>query len=69
MSTEPETAAEAGSFDALRPTVAQCLLKGRTLAFGKLVLRGTIALNYYRLAHATFGVEPMMAPRRAFSFH
>lgn len=52
LSTEPETAAEAGSFDALRDSIAQCLPEGRTLAFGKLVLRGTIALNYYRLAHA-----------------
>lgn len=52
LSTEPETPAEAGGFDALRPAIAQCLPEGRTLALGKLVLRGTIALNYYRLAHA-----------------
>lgn len=52
LRTEPESAAEANGFDALRPTLAECLPEGRTLAFGKVVLRGTIAENYYRLAHA-----------------
>lgn len=52
LATKPETAAEAASFDALRPTLAQCLPEGRTLSLGKLALRGTIAVNYYRLAHA-----------------
>lgn len=50
--TRPETAAETSSFDALRDAFAQCLPEGRTLSFGKVVLRGTIAVNYYRLAQA-----------------
>jgi hypothetical protein len=50
--THVETAGEAAAFDALRPALAECLPVGKTLAFGKLVLRGTIAVNYYRLAHA-----------------
>jgi hypothetical protein len=50
--TEPETAAEASGFNALRTSLGLCLPEGRTLAFGKLVLRGTIAVSYYRLAHA-----------------
>lgn len=53
LTTEPETGAESNSFDALRVTLAECLPEGRTLTFGKVVLRGTIAENYYRLAHAT----------------
>ena len=50
--TAPETAAEASSFGALGPTLAQCLPEGTRLELGKLALRGTIAVNYYRLAHA-----------------
>jgi hypothetical protein len=50
--TQPEAPAEASGFDALRPAFAECLPEGMTLAFGKLVLRGTVAVNYYRLAHA-----------------
>lgn len=50
--TRPETAGENSSFDALRSALAECLPPDRTLTFGKLVLRGTIAVNYYRLAHS-----------------
>lgn len=53
LGTEPETAAENSSFEALRLTFAECLPEGTTLTFGKVVLRGTIAENYYRLVHAT----------------
>lgn len=54
--TNPETPAETSSFNALRPALGECLPEGRTFAFGKLVLRGTIAVNYYRLAHAAGAV-------------
>jgi hypothetical protein len=50
--TSPESAAENGAFAILRPTLPYCLPEGRTLTLGKLVLRGTVAVNYYRLAHA-----------------
>jgi hypothetical protein len=50
--TRPTTAEEASRFEALGPALGQCLQKGETLAFGKAVLRGTIATNYYRLASA-----------------
>jgi hypothetical protein len=56
--TQPETPPEAAGFDAIRPALELCLPEGRTLSFGKLVLRGTIAVNYYRLAHAT-GANPL----------
>jgi hypothetical protein len=52
LMTEPDTAAETSGFDGLSSALALCLPEGRTLAFGKLVLRGTIAVGYYRLAHA-----------------
>jgi len=57
--TMPETDAEAAGFGTLTPTVAQCLPEGRTISLGKLVLRGTIAVNYYRLAH---GARPVVTP-------
>jgi hypothetical protein len=50
--TAPETPAEAAGFTAIHPALEQCLPEGETLAFGKVVLRGSIAVNYYRLAKA-----------------
>jgi hypothetical protein len=50
--TKPETAAEANGFDTLRAALAECIPPGMKLTLGKLVLRGTIAVNYYRLAHS-----------------
>lgn len=50
--TRPETTSENRSFDALRPALAECLPPDKTLTFGRFVLRGTIAVNYYRLAHS-----------------
>ena len=43
---------ERKSFDAMLPTVAQCMTPGLQLTFSKSLLRGTIALTYYRLAYA-----------------
>ncbi len=50
--TVPDSAEEKARFDALRPTFARCLPEGQTLRFGKVALRGSVAINYYRLAHA-----------------
>jgi hypothetical protein len=49
--TDPTTPSEARSFDAMKPTLAQCLPEGETASLAKLAVRGTIAMNYYRLAH------------------
>jgi hypothetical protein len=57
LQTRVETAGEVIAFDGLRPALAECLPEGKTLAFGKLVLRGTIAVNYYRLAHAARAIS------------
>jgi hypothetical protein len=48
----PDTPAEAAAFGPLRESFASCLAPGETLRFSKAALRGAIALNYYRLAHA-----------------
>lgn len=50
--TVPDGAEEAAGFTALRPSLARCLPEGRTLRSGKVALRGSIAVNYYRLAHS-----------------
>jgi hypothetical protein len=50
--TKPDSAEEAARFAALRPAFSECLPADRTLRFGKVALRGSVAINYYRLAHA-----------------
>jgi hypothetical protein len=50
--TKPDAADEAVRFKALVPALSTCLPGGQTLKFGKVALRGTIAVNYYRLATA-----------------
>lgn len=52
LKTESTTDAEATAMVALRPVLSACLPKGETLQLTKEVLRGTIALNYYRLSKA-----------------
>lgn len=53
--TTPESADEAAHFSLLQPALGECLPEGKTLTFGKVVLRGSIAVSYYRLAHAARG--------------
>ena len=50
--TDPDSEDEGRSFVALQDAFANCLEEGQTLTFGKVALRGSIAINYYRLAHA-----------------
>ncbi|HYD38799.1 MAG TPA: hypothetical protein VEA60_14365, partial [Allosphingosinicella sp.] len=45
--TKPDSAEETARFTALRPAFSQCLPAGRTLRFGKVALRGSVAINYY----------------------
>ena len=49
--TPPDSPDEDGRIDALRPFFGACLKDGK-VAFSKATLRGAVALNYYRLAHA-----------------
>lgn len=52
LTTEPSSSEEGSVFNALLPKFGGCLASGQSLAFPKATLRGTIAMNYYRLAHA-----------------
>lgn len=52
LMTAPETSEESARFAAMSTALATCVAEGRTMSFGKLALRGTIAVNYYRLAKA-----------------
>lgn len=50
--TIPDSSEETLAFKALQLGLSTCLAPGETLKFGRVALRGTIAINYYRLAHA-----------------
>jgi hypothetical protein len=56
LMTEPGSAAEPADFDALQPGLSECAPEGKTMEFRRVQLRGTIALNYYRLAHAALQI-------------
>ena len=43
---------ERRAFEALRPQLGGCLMQGQTIAFDRAALRGSIAMNLYRLAKA-----------------
>jgi hypothetical protein len=58
LASKPTSPSEGGAMLALRPSLSACLDKGNKLNLTKEVLRGTIALNYYRLAKA-----PRIAPK------
>jgi hypothetical protein len=53
--TEPESAEEAAQFAAMQTALGTCVEEGQKISLGKLALRGTIAVNYYRLARAAMG--------------
>jgi hypothetical protein len=57
---KPGSPEEASRIDTLRPSFAACLKEG-TVAFSKATLRGTVALNYYQLAHAPVQPIPVNA--------
>lgn len=50
--TDPETPTEIARFAAIGNALATCVPENKTMNFGKLALRGTIAVNYYRLVTA-----------------
>lgn len=52
LMADPESTGESVAFASLRPALANCLVAGQTLSFNKSMLRGTIAMNFYRLAQA-----------------
>lgn len=52
LMADPNSVGESSAFASLRPALANCLVTGQTLSFNKSTLRGTIAMNFYRLAQA-----------------
>jgi hypothetical protein len=52
LGTVPDSAEERTAFAALSAALSNCLESGQKIEFAKLALRGTIAVNYYRLATA-----------------
>lgn len=63
IAAPPATNAEQATFTRLLPAFGQCLAAGERLTFNKSVLRGTIAMNLYRLANAPAAITPAGAPR------
>jgi hypothetical protein len=60
--TRPESAEEKAAFATMNLAFATCLPEGVTMSFGKTALRGTVAMNYYRLAKAA-PAAPAVAPK------
>jgi len=52
ISTNVASEAEQAAFEALAPALSQCVEMGGKLALNKFTLRGTVAVNLYRLARA-----------------
>jgi hypothetical protein len=50
--TAPDSQEETAGFVTLRAALSTCMPEGSTVRFGRTALRGSIAINYYRLAHA-----------------
>lgn len=53
LETEPFSDDETMAISALQPSLAACVKKDRTIRLDRTSLRGTLAMNYYRLAHVT----------------
>lgn len=58
LRSEVASAAEKTAIRKLSPILSTCVDKGATIAFSPEVVRGTIALNYYRLAKAPRAAAP-----------
>ena len=52
LKTDVASRDEKARFDALIPAFSGCVAKGQQVELNKFNVRGSIALNYYRLAHA-----------------
>ena len=63
LMAHPVTPQESAAFSGLKPVFAQCLEAGQTFSLNKATLRGTIAMNFYRLAHAPKAAASTGAPK------
>lgn len=60
--SKPNSGEELRAFEPLKISIASCIIAGQTLAFDQAALRGSIAMNLYRLANAP-RVLPATTPR------
>lgn len=56
--SKPMKPDETTTFKALMPALQNCMPANNTLAFGPLMLRGSLSINYYRLAYAPRTATP-----------
>jgi hypothetical protein len=59
--SNPASKAEAAAFAGLQPALSSCLTKGATIQLDKAAIRGSIAMNLYRLAKAPRVSAPVAA--------
>lgn len=52
LTAKPSTLEETRAFASLQPAFSTCLSDGQTFKTNRMMMRGTIAINYYRLAFA-----------------
>lgn len=52
LMADPDSVQEGAAFRAVTSALGECLTAGQSLSFNRMTLRGAIAMNYYRLAHA-----------------
>ena len=63
LMTDRGSADERAAFGGLSTALGTCLAEGKTLNFNKASLRGSIAVNYYRLAAAARNLSETTAAR------
>lgn len=61
--TQPASAEEAATLARIQPAIARCLPEGTTVRFNRAVVRGSLLVNYYRLARAV-QPPPAVVPAR-----
>jgi hypothetical protein len=59
--TQPESAEETAAITALIPKARRCIPTGEKLEVNRAIMRGTIAVSYYRLARAPRVAAPQVA--------
>ena len=53
LMADPGSPEEGSALQAIYPSLGGCMTAGQTLTFNRSILRGTIAMNYYRLSLAS----------------
>jgi hypothetical protein len=61
--TDPASPAESEAIALVQPTIGSCIPSGSTVRLNRAIVRGSLLLNYYRLAHAA--QPPVLPPAAA----